>query len=234
MNILIFLRYRRTTILNDEALAKIGGETYPYRHSGMLSPRQNQIIEILRTTVPSPTVAELAQQLGVAVTTAAEHLTALERKGVIRRAPGKSRNIQLTGAHRPRSGIGVAIPVLGAIAAGYPENAVEQSGEELAISPEVLGVSANAELFALRVRGDSMVNAGILDGDTAILEAKREPAHRDVVAALIDGETTLKRFLIQRGKPFLRAENPKYPDLIPARELTIQGVFRAVISTARR
>jgi repressor LexA len=79
-----------------------------------------------------------------------------------------------------------------------------------------------------------MVNVGILDGDTAILEAMREPAHRDIVAALIDGQTTLKRFLIQRGKSFLRAENPKYPDLIPAHELTIQGVFRAVISTARR
>jgi repressor LexA len=56
----------------------------------------------------------------------------------------------------------------------------------------------------------------------------------DIVAALIDGETTLKRFLRKGGKPFLRAENPKYPDLIPARELTIQGVFRALISTARR
>jgi repressor LexA len=61
-----------------------------------------------------------------------------------------------------------------------------------------------------------------------------EPRSGDIVAALIDGETTLKRYLVQRGKPFLRAENPKYPDLIPAQELVIQGVFRALIRTDKR
>jgi len=198
----------------------------------MLSPRQNQIIELLRTSEASPTVAEVAQQLGIAVTTAKEHLAALERKGVIRREPGKRRNIQLAGNHRPRAG--VAIPVLGSIAAGYPESVTEQREEVLSISPEVLGVSHGTKLFALRVRGDSMVNAGILDGDMAVIQAGREPMNGDIVAALIDGETTLKRFLRKGGKPFLHAENPKYADLSPARELTIQGVLRALISTARR
>ena len=72
-----------------------------------------------------------------------------------------------------------------------------------------------------------MVDAGILDRDVVILELA-EPRNRDIVAALIDGETTLKRYLVQKNRPFLRAENPKYPDLIPAQELVIQGVFRAL------
>ena len=73
-----------------------------------------------------------------------------------------------------------------------------------------------------------MVGAHILDGDLVVLELK-PPAHGNVVAALIDGDSTLKTFLMQNGHPFLRAENPKYPDLIPAQELVIQGVMAALI-----
>ena len=78
-----------------------------------------------------------------------------------------------------------------------------------------------------------MKDASIVEGDVVIMEFC-EPRSGDIVAALIDGETTLKRYLVQRGKPFLRAENPKYPDLIPAQELVIQGVFRALIRTDTR
>jgi repressor LexA len=77
-----------------------------------------------------------------------------------------------------------------------------------------------------------MIGAGIHDGDTVILE-QREPRTNDIVAALIDGETTLKTFLREKGQPFLRAENPTYPDLIPARELTIQGVLVALVRKYR-
>ena len=73
-----------------------------------------------------------------------------------------------------------------------------------------------------------MTGANILDGDSIILEF-RDPRHGDIVAALIDGETTLKRYLVQRGRPWLRAENPKYPDLIPAQELVVQGVMVALL-----
>ena len=82
----------------------------------------------------------------------------------------------------------------------------------------------NAKLFALRVRGDSMIDASILDRDIVFL-TPREARPNDIVAALIDGESTLKRYLVQRGRPFLRAENPRYPDLVPATELVIQGVM---------
>jgi repressor LexA len=76
-----------------------------------------------------------------------------------------------------------------------------------------------------------MINAHICDGDTVILEF-REPRKGDIVAALIDGETTLKRYFVERGKPYLHAENPDYPDLIPARELIIQGVLIALLRNA--
>jgi repressor LexA len=94
-----------------------------------------------------------------------------------------------------------------------------------------LGIPRNARTFALKVRGDSMIDAHICSGDTVILEF-REPRRGDIVAALIDGETTLKRYLLDRGRPFLRAENPDFPDLIPAQELVIQGVMVALLRQA--
>jgi len=84
----------------------------------------------------------------------------------------------------------------------------------------------------LRVRGDSMIDAGILPGDTVVLE-QREPRPGDIVAALIDGEVTLKRYLLQHGQPYLKAENPAYPDLVPVRELLIQGVQVALFRVAK-
>ena len=75
------------------------------------------------------------------------------------------------------------------------------------------------------------VDAHICDGDTAVLEF-REPRKGDIVAALIDGETTLKRFVVKNGKPFLKAENESYPDLIPAQELVVQGVLVAIVRRA--
>jgi repressor LexA len=77
-----------------------------------------------------------------------------------------------------------------------------------------------------------MINAGIYSGDTVILEFK-EPRSKDIVAALIDGESTLKRYVIQRGKPYLKAENPKFADLIPAQELVIQGVAIFVLRSLK-
>jgi repressor LexA len=77
----------------------------------------------------------------------------------------------------------------------------------------------------------SMIDAHICNGDTVILE-QREPRKGDIVAALIDGETTLKRYLVEKGQPFLRAENPDYPDLIPVTDLVIQGVLVALLRNA--
>jgi repressor LexA len=101
------------------------------------------------------------------------------------------------------------------------------------IDPTPLRLPKNARTFALKVRGDSMRNAAIMEGDIVIMEF-REAKHGDIVAALIDGETTLKRFVVQNGASYLRASNPKYPDLIPARELVIQGVLIALLRLSER
>jgi repressor LexA len=99
------------------------------------------------------------------------------------------------------------------------------------VSLDVRSVNAskNAKTFALRVRGDSMIEAHILDGDIVILEDRKDAQNGDIVAALIDGETTLKRYIMEHGRPYLKAENPLYPNLVPARELRIQGVMVSLV-----
>ena len=92
-----------------------------------------------------------------------------------------------------------------------------------------LGIKPTPRTFALEVRGDSMVGKHIMDGDVVVLEHGMTPRTGDVVAALIDNESTLKTFVLERGKAHLRAENPKYPKLVPAAELVIQGVMVALI-----
>jgi repressor LexA len=126
------------------------------------------------------------------------------------------------------------IPIYGVIPAGLPADQQQEPFGCLSVDLETLKLPGkNARVFALKVQGDSMINAGILPGDVVVLEFK-EPHNGDIVAALIDGETTLKRYIAQRGKPFLKAENPKYPDLIPARELVIQGVMSALFRSLKK
>ena len=178
----------------------------------------------------SPSLREIQSHFGFASpNAAAKHLAALQRKGVLQRSAGRARGLVLSeSADRLIS----EIPILGAIPAGRPLGESEQRDGCVRVDLDTLGIPKNARTFALRVRGDSMTGAHILDGDIVILELK-PPSHGRVVAALIDGESTLKTFLVRSGKPYLRAENPDYPDLIPAQELVIQGVMVALLRHAR-
>lgn len=114
-----------------------------------------------------------------------------------------------------------------------PADQQQESDGCISIDLESIHLPRGARVFALKANGDSMVNAAINNNDTVILECK-EPQNWDVVAALIDGESALKRFIVQEGKPFLRAENVKYPDLIPAQELVIQGVMVALFRVVKK
>jgi len=96
-----------------------------------------------------------------------------------------------------------------------------------------IGFKPTRNTFALRVTGDSMIGRHVCSGDIVILEHGPEPRHGQMVAALIDRKRTLKTFVLKNNKPFLKAENQKYPDLIPSEELMIHGVFRALIRKAR-
>ena len=141
-------------------------------------------------------------------------------------------NLDLLWLSQARFWIRHQIPLLGSIIAGKPEIQEGRVDGCIDIDPATLRLPKNARTFALKVRGDSMRNAAILEGDIVIMEF-REAKHGDIVAALIDGETTLKRFVVQGGMPYLRASNPKYPDLIPARELVIQGVLIALLRLSK-
>lgn len=200
-----------------------------------LTDKQTAILQFIRQCMEdrgtSPSRLEIAREFRFSSpATVTSHLDLLEKKGAIRRERGRARNIILSPQHR--SAPVVEIPLYGMIPAGMPTDQEQQADRCITVDPDSIELPRNARTFALEVRGDSMVNAGIMDRDVVIMELA-EPRHRDIVAALIDGDVTLKRYLVQKGSPFLRAENPKYPDLVPARELVIQGVFRALIRINR-
>ena len=197
----------------------------------MLTNRQQQLLDYLRDyhseTGLMPSTREIQNHFGFASQTAAvSHLRALEKKGVIQRIAGKARALVFP-EELEREEI-VDVPIYGHIAAGMAADAEQEQEGCLSIDISSLGIPRNAKTFALRVRGDSMIDAHIVSGDCVVLEF-REPRNGDIVAALIDGETTLKRFIIQDGHPYLQAENEMYPDLTPARELIIQGVMVALL-----
>lgn len=199
-----------------------------------LTDRQQQVLDFInahhRQHGVAPSLREIQAHFGLASPFGIKrHVDALTEKGALRRLDGKARGL-LPSSH-PRRGALVEIPLFGTIPAGFAVAAEQQESENyVSIDTVSLGVRPNTKLFALKVRGDSMVDASILDGDTVFL-TPREPRPQDIVAALIDGESTLKRYLVQRGRPFLRAENPRYPDLLPANELIIQGVMVGLLRT---
>lgn len=202
--------------------------------SSELTQRQREILDYLkdaqRRTGFMPSTREIQHFFNFASQTAAmSHLRALEKKGVIQRQPGKARAI-IFPDELDRGEI-ADIPIYGSIAAGMAQDVEPEREGCIAVDISALGIPRHARTFALKVRGDSMINAHICHGDTVILEY-REPRRNDVVAALIDGETTLKRYVVEGGRPFLRAENPNFPDLIPAHELIIQGVLIALLRHA--
>lgn len=199
-----------------------------------LTHRQQEILDYLRKsqrqTGIMPSTREIQHFFGFASQTAAmSHLRALERKGVIQRLPGKARAV-IFPDELDRGEI-IDVPIYGMIAAGMSQDVEQERQGCLSIDVTALGIPRNSKAFALKVRGNSMIDAHICNGDTVILEF-REPRKGDIVAALIDGETTLKRYLIENGKPFLRAENSDFPDLIPAQEMIIQGVLIALLRKA--
>ncbi|HEY2714176.1 MAG TPA: transcriptional repressor LexA [Chthoniobacterales bacterium] len=196
----------------------------------MLTPGQKNVLQFIQSEQRrkgiTPSTREIQQHLGFASQTSVmQYLAALERKGFLQRHPRKARAL-VTAA--PRNEV-VDIPIYGQIPAGMATLAEQNIEGHIALDLESLNTSRNARTFALRVRGDSMIGAHILDGDVVILEDRQTAKNGDIVAALIDGETTLKRYVTDRGRPYLKAENPKFPNLIPARELRIQGVMRSLV-----
>lgn len=202
-----------------------------------LTRKQQQILDFIqdrqRTGGVAPTYQEIADRFGFrspnSVTT---HLRLIRQKGHLESAFRKARSLRVTSPLTRLRGRIVDIPLFGSIPAGFSGDREQEPDGCVTVDVDSIGIRPTRNTFALRVTGDSMIGRHICDGDIAVFEHGPDPRPGQVVAALIDRKNTLKTFLVKSGKPFLKAENPKYPDLIPSDELVIQGVLRALIRKA--
>lgn len=204
-----------------------------------LTARQKQVLDFIQDTQHRdgvcPSLREIAGHFGFrGMKAAADHVRALQRKGFVTFQPGKARTLRALSPWEELRQPVVHVPVYGSIPAGRPDDRRQEEAHGcLSVDIGSLGIRPNARTFALEVRGDSMIGRHIVEGDFVILEHGRTPRSGDVVAALIDNESTLKTFVLEKSRPVLRAENPRYPELIPAEELVIQGVMVGLLRKVR-
>jgi repressor LexA len=202
-----------------------------------LTDMQREVFDFVREKLvagqPAPTTREIAAKFGWSSKRAAAcHLEAIIHKGWLIAEAGKARSLRLVDTLKAVRRTVVEIPLLGSIPAGFGRDSEQEADECVPVTIESLGFKPTRNTFALRVAGDSMIGKHICDGDIAVFEHGPEPRSGQIVAALIDRKNTLKTFVVKNGKPYLKAENPKYPNLIPSEELVIQGVFKALIRRA--
>jgi repressor LexA len=234
-------------LTSSERTSTLDGEHTFVTDSGrdeMLTARQQEIWQYLAEYVDDhgypPTVREIGEAVGLASpSTVHAHLANLERAGLLRRDPTKPRAIELVGRRKAENGAPMPattpplLPLLGRIAAGGPLLAEEAIEDELAV-PEPLGRDAD---FLLRVTGDSMIEAGILDGDIVVVHRQQDARNGDVVVALVGedesaDEATVKTFHREaRGRIRLQPENsalePLYPESVQILG-KVTGVFRSL------
>jgi repressor LexA len=201
----------------------------------MLTERQRKVLDFIqreqRDRGLTPSTREIQSHFRFASQTSVmQYIAALEKKGFLQRHAGKARAL-ITPIQKVRI---QDVPIYGQIPAGMAALTEQDIEGHVSLDAHSANVSKTHGTFALRVRGDSMIEAHILDGDIVILEQSKEVHNGDIVAALIDGETTLKRYVVEHGRPYLKAENPRYPNLIPARELKIQGVMVSLVRKQER
>ena len=200
-----------------------------------LTDRQTKILDYIRKVSQTrnypPSVREIGEAVGLSSSsTVHNHLNQLERRGLIKRDPSKSRTVQLLGDEemdQKRRNV-IAVPVVGNVAAGTPILAEQNIEDHVLLSPEL----AKEGYFLLRVRGDSMVGAAILDGDLVLFRPQHEASNGSIVVALVDGDATVKRFERSNGHVKLLAENPAYEPIV-ATNISLVGIVRGVIRLFR-
>ena len=200
-----------------------------------LTERQIKILDYIRyvTKVRNypPSVREIGEAVGLSSSsTVHNHLNQLERRGLIKRDPSKSRTVQLVqdaDVDQQRRNA-ISVPIVGNVAAGSPILAEQNIEDHVLLSSEL----AKDGYFLLRVRGDSMVNAGILDGDLVLVRPQHEASNGTIVVALVDGDATVKRFERSNGHVKLVAENPAYEPIVTT-NVNLVGVVRGVIRLFR-
>lgn len=194
-----------------------------------VTPRQLEILTLIRdgrrSDGYSPTLQEIADELGISKITVFEHVEALHKKGLLSRRSNKARSLELTASARLPDERATLLPLVGRIAAGHPIEAIESPDsvdlEEVFTSRHPVGV--------LTVMGDSMIDEHIRDGDLVVYERRSNARNGDTVVALLAGEeATLKRFYREKNQVRLQPANPKYKPIY-ARDVEIQGVVIGVI-----
>ncbi len=204
-----------------------------------LPRRQRDVFEFIATTIEQrgvpPTYREIGDALGISSTNGvADHVKALVKKGYLIKTENSARGLRIAPRHRriPEVDDAVArIPLVGNVAAGVPILADENYERTIRVDRSL--VPARGSLFALRVRGDSMIEEGILDGDTVIVEQRDTAENGDIVVALVDGEATVKFFFRERHRIRLQ---PAHPTMDPiyvddTHDAAIQGKVVAVVRT---
>lgn len=205
-----------------------------------LSDRQQQVLDFIRTTVADrgypPSVREIGEAVGLSSpSTVHSHLSALVEAGMIRRDPTKPRAIEILG-ETAAGGPGLPddmreVPLVGRIAAGSPVLATEDVEDIYPLPESLVG---RGPVFMLRVKGDSMIDAGILDGDLVVIRRQPDAADGDIVAAMVEGEeATVKRLFRQDGKVILRAENQAFPDMVFDQGVEVIGRVVSVLRSLR-
>jgi repressor LexA len=199
----------------------------------MITKRQKELLDYVRGYIAkngyAPTLEEIGRHFSLAsLATVHKHLTNLERKGRIRRHANQSRALEVV--PDPTIGRAVQVPLLGRVAAGTPIEAVE-TPETITLPEELLG---RGETFALRVRGDSMIGDGILDGDLVVVESRPTADNGSTVVALVRGDATVKKIYRERGRVRLVAANERVAPIVArADEVQIRGVVIAVLRRYR-
>ena len=197
----------------------------------LINNRQKQILKHIKDTLRSkgypPSVREIGEAVGLSSSSTVHgHLAKFEELGFIKRDPTKPRAIDVLDEAPWRQKSLTPIPLIGKVTAGQPILAIENIEETYPLPTELVG---EAETFMLTVQGDSMINAGILDGDLIIVRVQRSANNGDIIVAMIDEEATVKRFYKEHDRIRLQPENPAYEPIF-SRDVTILGkvigVFR--------
>ena len=209
-----------------------------------LNPRQREILDFLRehkrTHAYPPTVREIGQAVGLSSSsTVQNHLNALEQKGYIKRDPTKSRTVEVVGVEAESQKVlplnTFRVPLVGRVAAGSPVLAEENIEDQITVGPEIGG---DESAYALRVHGDSMIEAGIFDGDIVVVKPQRDANNGTIVVARIENdltgehEVTVKRFYREAGRVRLQPENSTMEPIF-SRDVTLEGTVVAVIRLLR-
>ena len=196
-----------------------------------LTPRQAEILELIKCNIVEtgmpPTRAEIATRLGFKSANAAEeHLKAVARKGCIEMIPGTSRGIRLTQVEESEES---GLPLIGQVAAGEPILAQEHVEQHYKVDPNMFHPNAD---FLLRVRGDSMKNIGILEGDLLAVHKADQARNGQIIVARVEDDVTVKRFEKKGNIVYLHAENEDYTSIVidlTNQSLSIEGLAVGII-----